>query len=162
MNVLESKEATKEELERIINILNKNHISYHTVKYCDSNKICIELGRGEEKQCCNKKIRIYSCQKDIHQIYLHEIIYIAIEGRKTVVYLKDKRIETRYTMEYWDNLLESEAFAHPHKSFLVNLNYVYEVTKDFVKVSYGDKEYSVYTSSRKISAFKKAFLNFKG
>ena len=29
-----------------------------------------------------------------------------------------------------------------------------------MKVKYGDTEYSIYTSSRKIGAFKKAFLNF--
>jgi len=64
-------------------------------------------------------------------------------------------------LEYWKGILDPEAFAQPHHSFIVNLNYVDEVTKEFVKVKYYDKEYSVYTSSRKIGSFKKAFLKFK-
>ena len=35
---------------------------------------------------------------------------------------------------------------------------VEEVTKDFVKIKHKEKEYSVYTSSRKLNSFKKAFL----
>lgn len=74
--------------------------------------------------------------------------------------MKDRRVETNYNIDYWLKLLDLNVFVQPHHSFIINLNYVHEVTKDFVKVKYEDKEYSVYTSSRKINAFKKAFLNF--
>ncbi|MBO5462533.1 MAG: LytTR family transcriptional regulator DNA-binding domain-containing protein [Clostridia bacterium] len=51
-------------------------------------------------------------------------------------------------------------FAQPHSSFLVNLCYVEEVTKDFVRMKHKAKDYSVYTSSRKLNSFKNAFLKF--
>ena len=47
-------------------------------------------------------------------------------------------------------------------NYIVNLNYVVEVTKNSVEVKHKDVEHSVYTSSRKIGAFKKTFMNFKG
>lgn len=98
--------------------------------------------------------------KDVCRIYPHEILYIAIEDRKSVLYLTDRKIETNYRLEHWKSILNLKIFAQPHHSFIVNLNYVDKVTKDFVKIKYGNNEYPVYTSSRKIRAFKKAFLKF--
>ena len=40
-------------------------------------------------------------------------------------------------------------------------NDIVKFSKDFVKLKYRNKEYSVYTSSRKIGTFKKVFLKFK-
>ena len=87
-------------------------------------------------------------------------VYIAIEDRKSVLYLIDRKVETNYRLDHWKELLDLKTFAQPHHSFIVNLNYVDEVTKEWVKVKYRDKEYQVYTSSWKIGAFKKAFLKF--
>ncbi len=74
--------------------------------------------------------------------------------------MTDKKIETHYPIDYWKEKLNGDVFIQPHYSYIVNLNYVDEVTKDFVKIKSGDKEYSVYTSSRKIGAFRKTFLKF--
>ncbi|MBQ2974690.1 MAG: LytTR family transcriptional regulator [Clostridia bacterium] len=91
---------------------------------------------------------------------MHEILYIAVEGRKSVLYLTGRKLEANYRLEHWMGILDPEIFAQPHYSFIVNLNYVDSVTKEWVNMSCGDKEYSVYTSTRKIGAFKKSFLNF--
>ena len=105
-------------------------------------------------------IPVTTCSKDICIVYPHEIVYIAIEGRKSVMYLTDRKIETYHPIEHWKTVLDEKSFAQPHYSYIVNLNYVVEVTKGFVKVRYGDKEELVYTSSRKIGAFKKAVVEF--
>ena len=99
-------------------------------------------------------------KKDCHLVYPQKIVYIAIEDRKSVLYLTDGKIETNYRLDHWKNLLDQNCFAQPHYSYMVNLNYVAEVTKDFVIVKCMDVEYKVYTSSRKIASFRKAFLNF--
>lgn len=160
------KVTTKEEIKsKLLGFMEDNGIKYNLVECCGCERICIDLKDEEnicEKYCCNSGIIIHTSSKDILRICPHEILYIAIEKRKSVLYLKDRRVETNYNIDYWLNLLDLNVFAQPHHSFIVNLNYVKEVNKDFVKVRFGDKEYSVYTSSRKISAFKKAFLNFKG
>lgn len=105
-------------------------------------------------------LSVTMCNKDICRVYPHEILYIAIEDRKSVLYLKNRKIETHYSMEHWKDVLDVKSFAQPHYSYLVNLNYVEEVTKDFVILRCGEKEYRVYTSMRKIGAFKKAVVEF--
>ena len=157
--------AKEEAKSKLFGFMKDNGIKYKLIKCCDCDRICIDLNDEEnfcETYCCNSGIIIHTSNKDVLRIYPQEILYIAIEKRKSVLYLNDRRVETNYNIDHWLDLLDLNTFAQPHHSFIVNLNYVHEVTKDFVKVKYGDKEYSVYTSSRKVSAFKKAFLSFKG
>lgn len=144
----------------IIEILDANGIDYRMTTCGGCERICISF--DDMPDCCDSAITVQTCNKDVLcKVYLNEILFIAIENRKSVLYLTDKKIETHYSIDYWKEKLNGDIFAQPHYSYIVNLNYVDEVTKDFVKIKYGDKEYSVYTSSRKISAFRKAFLNFK-
>ncbi len=154
------KEATK---EKLIEFMEQNDIAYSLLECFGCDRFCINIS-GEEtkckKHCCNSGIIVQTCNKDVYRIYPNEILYIAIEYRKSVLYLTDRKMETNYRLEYWKDILDSKTFAQPHNSFIVNLNYVNEVAKEWVKVRYGEKEYLVYTSSRKIGAFKKAFLNF--
>ncbi len=144
----------------IIEILDANGIDFNITTCGGCERICISF---DDKQncCCNSAITVQTCNKDVLcRVYLNEIMFIAIENRKSVLYLTDKKIETHYSIDYWKEKLNADIFVQPHYSYIVNLNYVDEVTKDFVKIKYGDKEYSVYTSSRKIGAFRKAFLKF--
>ncbi len=151
------KAKTKED---IIGILDANGICFNTTTCSGCERICISI--DDTSTCCNFAIIVQTCNKDVLcRVYLNEIMFIAIENRKSVLYLTDKKIETHYSIDYWKEKLDAEIFVQPHYSYIVNLNYVDEVTKDFVKIKYNNKEYSVYTSSRKIGAFKKAFLNLK-
>ncbi len=147
--------------ESIIEILNANDIAYNITNCNGYERICVSL-ENNQKSSCNPPITLQTSNKDICKIYSHEILYIAIENRKSVLYLIDRKIETNYNLEYWKNVLNENFFAQPHYSYIVNLNYVQEVTKDFVTLKYDDVEYKVYTSLRKIGAFKKALLEFLG
>ena len=149
---------SQEEIEKI---LNSNGLSHYPVTYHGCKGLFIPAG-GNEGHRTYPGISVTMCNKDICRVYPHEIIYIAIEERKSVLYLTDRKIETHYPMEHWKNILDGKSFAQPHYSYIVNLNYVVEVTKEFVKVRYWDKDEMVYTSSRKIGAFKKAVLEFYG
>lgn len=145
----------------IIEILDANGICFNTTTCGGCKRICISL--DDESNCCyNSEITVQTCNKDVLcKVYLNEIMFIAIENRKSVLYMTDKKIETHYSIDYWKEKLDGDIFVQPHYSYIVNLNYVDEVTRDFVKIKHGNKEYSVYTSSRKIGAFRKAFLNFR-
>lgn len=143
--------------EEIVGILNSNGLPYYLVTYHGCKGIFIPSDNG----IC-PGIAVTKCNKDICRVYPHEIIYIAIEDRKSVLYLTDGKIETHYPMDHWKEVLDEESFAQPHYSYIVNLNYVEEVTKDFVALRCGEDEYKVYTSMRKIGAFKKAVLEFDG
>lgn len=141
---------------RLIEFLEQNNIEYNLCECCGCKRFCIDLNSD-----CKSEIIVQASNKDIRKIHPHEILYIAIENRKSVLYLTHGKVETNQHLEYWKGILDPETFTQPHHSFIVNLNYVDEVTKEFVKVKHDDKEYSVYTSSRKIGSFKKAFLKFK-
>ncbi len=164
MESLISNVAEIEEIKaKLIEYMEQNDIAYNLLECCGCDRFCIDF-TGEanncKKYCCNSGIIVQTSTKDICRIYPHEILYIAIEDRKSVLYLTDRKIETNYRLDHWRGILDLKFFAQPHHSFIVNLSYVEEVTKDSVKVKYSNKEYSIYTSSRKIGAFKKALLNF--
>ena len=146
--------------EEVIEILKANGIPYTVTSKDGSESICISFDK--QKNCPDTPITLKAGSKEICKVYPKEIMYIAIENRKSVLYLTDRKIETNYPLDYWKEALDEKAFAQPHYSFIVNLNYVDGVTKDFVTVKSADIEYKVYTSSRKLSAFKKAVLCFKG
>ena len=148
---------TSEETKKI---LNSNGFSHYLVTYHGCNGLFIPTGDSE---ACRTYpgISVAMCNKDICRVYPHEIIYIAIEDRKSVLYLTDRKIETHYSMDHWKTVLDEKSFAQPHYSYMVNLHYVEEITKDFVALKCGDKEYKVYTSMRKIGAFKKAVAEFE-
>lgn len=152
--------AKKDETKaKVIKVLNDNEITFEVTNCCGSEKICIDL-KGEN-ECCSRDLIVQTSNRDVCRIHPCEIIYIAIENRKSAVYVDGKRIETNLSLEYWKDTLNPKIFAQPHSSFLVNLCYVEEVTKDFVKMKCKGREYSVYTSTRKVGDFKKAFLEYE-
>ncbi len=142
-------------------ILKRNELPHIPITYYNHDGFFIPIGDIKEEHIC-PGICVTKCDKDCCRIYPHEILYIAIEDRKSVLYLINGRVETNYHLDYWENILDANNFAKPHASYIVNLNYVVEITKNSVKVKHKDVEHSVYTSSRKIGAFKKTFMNFKG
>lgn len=146
--------------EEIVEILNSNGLSHYSVTYHGCNGFFIPASYSESCRTY-PGISVTMCNKDICRVYPYEIIYIAIEDRKSVLYLLDRKIETHYSMEHWKNVLDEKSFAQPHYSYIVNLHYVVEVTKDFVTLRYGDDEYKVYTSMRKIGAFKKSVAEYE-
>ena len=157
---VEKKDETK---AKVIKLLDDNEISFELTNCCGSEKICIDLNGENEccnKPCCSRDLIVQTSNKDVCRIPPNEIIYIAIENRKSAVYVDGKRIETNLSLEYWKDTLNPKIFAQPHSSFLVNLNYVEEVTKDFVKMKHKGQRYSVYTSTRKLNRFKKVFLEY--
>lgn len=143
--------------EETIEFLNDSGLSYFPTTYRGCEGFFIPVS-----SLTYPGLSVTLCNKDICRVYPHEILYIAIEDRKSVLYLRDRKIESHYSMEYWKDVLGEKSFAQPHYSYLVNLNYVEEVTKDFVIIRCGEKVYKVYTSIRKIGTFKKAVVTFGG
>jgi len=145
--------------EEITELLSDNDLACIPITYYGCDGLFVPV--NDSANCdLSPGIPVTTCSKDICKVYPHEIVYIAIEGRKSVMYLTDRKLETYHPIEHWKTVLDEKSFAQPHYSYIVNLNYVTEVTKEFVKVRYGDKEELVYTSSRKIGAFKKAVVEF--
>ena len=153
------KSATKAE---VIELLNKNNIQYCETSCYGCESICIIFNQNTQQQpCVESAITVLTAGKDVCKIYPHEILYISIEKRNTVLHLTDKDVQTPYPISFWKKVLDEKIFMQPHYSYIVNLHYVDSVTKDRVAIKYGNKNYVVYASSRKIALFKEALLKLK-
>ncbi len=142
----------------LIRFLNDNEINFEIIDCCGKEKICIDFNGENESHSTDIIVR--TSNKAMCRIHPDEIVYVTIDERTSIVYVADKCLEVNLPLRYWKETLNPEVFAQPHSSFLVNLNYVEEVTKDFVKLKYNDKTYTVYTSKRKIKDFQNALLEF--
>lgn len=157
----ESKEKVK---STVLEFLEKNEIPYSLIENVDCESICIDLNFNNEtfkSDFYYSPLMIETSDKDVCKIYPYEIMHIAIEDRESVLYLIDKKvIRTNYNISHWEDVLSSRCYKRPHHSYIVNLNYVTEVTQDYVYLKYRNNQYTIYTSQRKVRKFKKAFLNF--
>lgn len=149
----------------VMEFLKKNEILFSVIEPDSDGKICIKLECGYEVFENNRYYIPFTLllnNKDVCKVYPYEIIYIAIEGRESVIYLIDgTTIKTHQNLSNFEKILPDNYFSRPHNSYIVNFNYVSKVTNDFVYIKYKNREYTTYTSQRKISAFKKAFSNFE-
>ncbi len=85
------------------------------------------------------------------------IIYIEIEKRKTKLVTNERAYSTTYSIDYFRDRLLSSVFASPHKSYIVNLNYVTQYERDKIQL---DGKYTIPVSKSKQTAFHKAFIRF--
>lgn len=60
-----------------------------------------------------------------------EIMYCCANNKKTYVYIKDGCYECRYTLEQLENVLDKEIFLRCHRSHIVNLQYIREISPMF-------------------------------
>ena len=155
----------KEKVKSVVfEFLEKNEISYSLTESDDCEIICINLNFEDEtikSDFYYAPLMIETSDKGVCRVYPYEIMHIAIEDRESVLYLIDKKaIRTNYNISHWEDVLSLRCFKRPHHSYIVNLNYVTEVTQDYVFLKYRNHQYTIYTSQRKVRKFKKAFLNF--
>lgn len=160
-NNIDSKEKIK---SIVLEFLEKNEIPYKLTEDNGCESICIDLNFDDKTLKSDfyyAPLKVETSEKDVCEVYPYEIMHIAIEDRESVLYLIDKKgIRTNYNISHWEDVLSSRCFKRPHNSYIVNLNYVIEVTRDFVCLKYKNHQYTIYTSQRKVGNFKKAFLNF--
>lgn len=158
---IDSKEKVK---STVLEFLEKNEIPYSLTENDDCENICIHLNfdnKAFKSDFYYAPLMIETSDKDVYKVYPYEIMHIAIEDRESVLYLIDKKvIRTTYNISRWEDILSSRCFKRPHHSYIVNLNYVTEVTQDYVYLKHKNNQYTIYTSQRKVRKFKKAFLNF--
>lgn len=164
MDILVDKKLKEENIKSVImEFLKRNEISFNVIESDNDGKICIKLDCDYDAyKNCEYYIPFTMLQsnKDICNIYPYEILYIAIEGRNSVIHLIDgTTIKTHQSISHIQEILTDNNFGRPHNSYIVNFNYVTKVTNDFVHLKYMKEEYKTYTSQRKITSFKKAFSN---
>ena len=147
----------------LIELLEKTNVPYSVSNYndCDIIYTAFRNGVAEKHIFTDTPISVLTYDKDVFTIYPHEILYITIDNRNSILYLTDGKIETPYPIRFWKNVLDENIFAQPHYSYIVNLMYISSVTKNKISIKYKEKEYTIYASSRKLPLFKEALLKFK-
>lgn len=154
-----NKNLTKAE---IIDLLHQNGIQFCETSCCGCESICITFNENTaNQQCIYSAITVLTADKDICRIYPNDILYITIEDRKSVIYTTEQKIETTYSIAFWKNILDDKIFAQPHYSYIINLNYVDSIHKNLITIKNGNKEHTVFASTRKLPLFRESLLRLK-
>lgn len=96
----------------------------------------------------------------IHKIYLSDIVYAEALNRKVILNLKNNEqiVSTDVFSSICDTLMAHKEFALPHRSFIVNMNYI--KTIDTVKIQLFNEKI-IPLAQRRVSDIKKQYLDFQ-
>lgn len=89
-----------------------------------------------------------------------EIVCVETTGRKVTVHTTDEQFVSTKNIDYWRQTLNLPCFYSTHRSYIINMRYVFNIYKDTVVLKYADKEKTVFLSRRKYSQFKDAYLMY--
>lgn len=89
-----------------------------------------------------------------------EIVYVETAERKVIVHTTDEEFVSSKNIDYWRQTLNLPCFYSTHRSYIINMRYVFNIYKDTIVLKYADKEKTVFLSRRKYSQFKDAYLMY--
>ena len=89
-----------------------------------------------------------------------EIICVETSQRKTIIRTTDGNFVSNKNIEYWRQTLTLPCFFSTHRSFIVNMHFIYSIGKDTVVLRYRDQNIEVYLSRRKYTQFKDTYLMY--
>lgn len=94
--------------------------------------------------------------KNILQLEIANILYIEIAKRKTHIVTIEHDFIIDENFKSVKEMIEDKVncFAQCHQSFFVNLRYISDYNQEYVKLTYGDKNYTIHMSRRKYKSFK--------
>lgn len=136
--------------------LNLNAVRFFE-KPLDSQRFYRGL-RDAIKRIDNSTINVYIRNQTLtERICAQDIIFIEIEKRKTKVITVNKEYHSAQPMSFWRDNLKSTVFISPHKSYIINLNYVTAYERNHIILN---GKYHVSISRSRQSDFSKKFIHF--
>jgi DNA-binding LytR/AlgR family response regulator len=93
----------------------------------------------------------------VEKVKLNHVIYIETYGRKTIIYLKDKEIESMTKMKHFEDTLSSHQFFRPHLSYIINFLHVKEFDKSQIMMK---NKHSIPLSRLKVNQFKTSYFDY--
>ena len=87
-----------------------------------------------------------------------EIICVESTNRKTVIHTTDGDLISSKNMEYWREILSPPCFYSTHRSYIINMQYIYSIGKDSVILKNGEWKMDAFLSRRKYTHFKNTYL----
>lgn len=110
------------------------------------------------KRIDNSTIRFYlKDKKTMERILAQDIIFVEIENRKTKIVTHNKEFHSNHHISFWQDNLTSTIFISPHKSYIINFNYVTAYERDYIIL---DGRYKVNIARNKQSDFYQKFMRF--
>lgn len=104
------------------------------------------------------EITIYLKDSDsIQKVKAGDIMYIEIGDHKTIISTKDKTYYSPENLDYWENLLTNVCFCRPHKSFILNMEYVYKYRRNEVLLT---NNKIIPIAYRKQTDFRRIFSDY--
>lgn len=96
-------------------------------------------------------------KKTIERINAQDIIFIEIENRRTRITTIKKVYHSSHHINFWKDTLNSSIFVSPHKSYIVNLNYITKYERDTITLN---RTYKISIARNKQTSFYKCFMRF--
>lgn len=96
-------------------------------------------------------------QELTERISAQDIIFVEIEKRKTKVVTRDKEYHSDHHISFWQDKLTSTIFISPHKSYIINFNYVTAYERNYVIL---DERYKVNIARNKQADFYRKFMQY--
>ena len=87
-----------------------------------------------------------------------EIICVESTNRKTIIHTTDGDLISIKNMEYWREALSLPCFYSTHRSYIINMRFIYSIGKDSVILKNGEQQMDAFLSRRKFTHFKNAYL----
>lgn len=136
--------------------LNLNAVRFFE-KPIDSQRFYRGLGDAI-KRIDNTSISFYlKDQKTTERISAQDIIFVEIEKRKTKVVTCEKEYHSDHHMSFWKDNLKSTIFISPHKSYIINFNYVTSYERNHIILN--DKYEVSIARNRQVDFYQK-FMRF--
>lgn len=89
-----------------------------------------------------------------------EIICVETSQRKTIIHTTDNTFVSVQNIEHWKQTLTLPCFYPTHRSFIVNMQFVYSIGKDTVILKNGNNRIECFLSRRRYSQFKDTYLMY--
>lgn len=113
------------------------------------NDICID----------RKKYIVVKTQTALSKVFFHQLVYAEVRGR--IVYFNQKNgvtLESYSTISQVEAaLLIDKSFIKPHRSFIVNLDYIKNLSQDGITTTLGQ---FIPVSRNAFKEVKQAYMNF--
>lgn len=136
--------------------LNLNAVRFFE-KPLDSQRFYRGL-RDAIKRIDNSTINFYlKDHKITERISAQDIIFVEIEKRKTKIVTETKEYHSDHPISFWREKLKSTIFISPHKSYIINFNYVTAYERDYIILN---EKYIVSIARNKQSDFSKKFMQY--
>lgn len=114
-------------LDYILKPFDPQRVEYCIKKITTALEIQPQKAAAAEKVQKPDKLAIVS-DKRVILLAADEIAYIESSGRNSIVHASNTEYTTSSSLNHFEKLLPSSVFFRSHKSFLVNLNYISELT----------------------------------